>query len=64
MKRNVVFIEVEGGSDKGPDGHRRDTMPMVEALWKRGWSASVIFYDPDRRFEIFRKLVLVDGPQI
>lgn len=57
MKRNVVFIEVEGGSDKGPDGHRRDTMPMVEALWKRGWSASVIFYDPNRRFEIFKDIL-------
>jgi len=30
MKKSVVFFEVEGGNDKGPDGHRKDTMPMVE----------------------------------
>ncbi len=36
MKQAVVFFEVEGGSDKGPDGHRKDTMPMVEAVRERG----------------------------
>jgi len=29
MKKSVVFFEVEGGNDKQPDGHRKDTMPMV-----------------------------------
>lgn len=53
MKRHVVFFEAEGGSDKGPDGHRRDTMPMVEALRARGWTADVVFYrerDSERIF--------------
>ncbi|MEX0671713.1 MAG: Cj0069 family protein [Pirellulales bacterium] len=49
MKKHVVFFEAEGGSDKGPDGHRRDTMPMVEALRASGWTAEAIFYrDLDR----------------
>ena len=49
MKKYVVFFEAEGGTDKGPDGHRRDTMPMVEALRASGWSADTIFYrDVDR----------------
>jgi len=45
MKKSVVFFEVEGGNDKGPDGHRRDTMPMVEALRAQGWDADAVFYD-------------------
>lgn len=44
MKRSVVFFEVEGGNDKGPDGHRRDTMPMIEALRQQGWNADVVYY--------------------
>lgn len=44
MKQAVVFFEVEGGNDKGPDGHRKDTMPMIEALGDRGWKADAVFY--------------------
>lgn len=49
MKNSVVLFEVEGGNDKGPDGHRKDTMPIVEAVRKKGWKADVVFYrDGDR----------------
>lgn len=54
MNKSVVFFEAEGGSDKGPDGHRRDTMPMVNAVKAKGWNAEVIFYsdaDKDRILE-------------
>jgi len=44
MKQAVVFFEVEGGNDKGPDGHRKDTMPMVDAVRERGWKADAVFY--------------------
>ena len=53
MKKSVIFIEAPGGSDKGPDGHRRDTMPMVNAVRARGWNAETIFYTDDRRDEIY-----------
>ncbi len=53
MKKHIVFFEVHGGSDKGPDGHRRDTMPMVNALKERGWEAEVIFYSDEKRDEIY-----------
>lgn len=43
MKQNIVFFEVKGGSDKGEDGYRKDTMPMVNALKAKGWNAEVIF---------------------
>ena len=44
MKNAVVFFEVEGGNDKGPDGHRKDTMPMIDSLRKQGWNAEVVYY--------------------
>ncbi len=53
MKNNVVFFEVQGGSDKGKDGFRPDTMPMVNALKQRGWEAEVIFFDVKKKEEIY-----------
>ncbi len=52
MKKNIVFFEAKGGSDKGPDGHRRDTMPMVNALKSKGWQAEVIFYSDEKKDDI------------
>lgn len=49
MRKHVVVFEAAGGSDKGPDGHRRDTMPIVEAIRSRGWSAESIFYSDEER---------------
>lgn len=53
LRTKVVFFEVRGGSDKGADGYRQDTMPMVHALKHRGWDAEVIFFDLAKRDEIF-----------
>jgi hypothetical protein len=57
MNKRVIFIEAPGGSDKGEDGHRRDTMPMVEALKAKGWDAETLFYTDDKRDEIFDYIV-------
>ncbi|MGN7611826.1 Cj0069 family protein [Magnetococcales bacterium HHB-1] len=56
MKKHIVFFEAEGGSDKGPDGYRADTMPMVKSLEKRGWSAEVIFYKPEERAALLEQV--------
>ncbi|MBO2536122.1 Cj0069 family protein [Rummeliibacillus suwonensis] len=53
MGKKVIFFEVKGGSDKGPDGYRKDTMPMVNALQQRGQEAEVIFFDVAKQQEIF-----------
>lgn len=53
MSKKVIFFEVKGGNDKGPDGHRKDTMPMVHALEERGFEAEVIFYELEKHEEIF-----------
>ena len=62
MKKNIVFFEAVGGSDKGPDGHRKDTMPMVNALKAKGWNAEVvqltdeILRDSSKREEVYKKV--------
>ncbi len=44
MKKHIIVFEAEGGSDKWLDGHRKDTMPIVNALKERGWNAEVVFF--------------------
>lgn len=62
MKKNIVFFEAVGGSDKGADGHRKDTMPMVNALKAKGWNAEVVqltdeaLRDSTKREEIYKKV--------
>lgn len=54
MKKHIVIFEVAGGTDKGPDGYRPDTMPIVKSLEKRGWTAEVIFYTHEKKDEILQ----------
>ncbi|MGV3073311.1 Cj0069 family protein [Corynebacterium phoceense] len=56
MHKAIVVFEVEGGSDKGPDGHRKDTMPIVEAIKANGWDSEVIYYHPDNAEEIVERV--------
>lgn len=56
MKKNIVFFEVRGGSDKGEDGYRKDTMPMVQALRERGWGAEVIFFEVAQKEAIYERV--------
>ena len=51
--KKVIFFEVKGGTDKGPDGYRPDTLPMVNALKDLGQDADVIFFEIEKRDEIF-----------
>lgn len=56
MHKHIVVFEVEGGNDKGPDGHRKDTMPIVDSVKAKGWGAEVVYYHPDNADEIFEKV--------
>lgn len=40
----VVMLECQGGSDKAADGHRRDTIPIANALIEEGWSCETMYY--------------------
>ncbi len=37
MKKHIIIFEAEGGSDKWIDGHRKDTMPIINAIKAKGW---------------------------
>lgn len=47
MHRSIVVFEVEGGSDKFIDGHRKDTMPIVNAIKEAGFHSEVVYYRPE-----------------
>jgi hypothetical protein len=47
VHKSIVVFEVEGGSDKFIDGHRKDTMPIVNAIKDAGWHAEVVYYRPE-----------------
>ena len=65
MQKNIVVFEVEGGNDKGPDGHRKDTMPIVNAIKAHdGWDSEVIYYDNTKADEIFEKVSTSSGGYI
>ncbi len=42
MKNRIVIFEAEGGSDKGLDGFRKDTIPIANALRERGWDVDIL----------------------
>ncbi len=44
MKKNIVIFEAEGGSDKWLDGHRKDTMPILNAIKSKGWGCEVVYF--------------------
>ncbi len=44
MKKHIIIFEAEGGSDKWIDGHRKDTMPILKAIEKKGWTAEVVYF--------------------
>ncbi len=54
MKKNIVIFEAEGGSDKWLDGHRRDTMPIANALKEKGWNADVIYFRDEWKEDIIK----------
>ena len=63
MHKNIVVFEIEGGSDKYFDGHRKDTMPIVNAIREAGWSAEVVEGRPVRlRLPELRRLHLPRKP--
>ena len=57
----LYVIECKGGSDKAEDGHRRDTIPICNALIEKNWSCEPIFYSDAEYDAVFKKLSAADG---
>lgn len=53
MKRNIIILEAEGGADKWIDGHRKDTIPIVNAIQDREFNAEILFFRDEWEDEIF-----------
>ncbi len=53
MKKSIVIFEAEGGSDKIFNGHRKDTMPILQAIQKKGWHCEVIYFRDEWADDIF-----------
>lgn len=60
-KKYVVILEVEGGSDKGKDGHRKDTFPILEEVKEQGFEGEVIFFSHEKKDEIFEYILQKAG---
>lgn len=53
MKKHVIVLEAEGGADKWIDGHRRDTMPIVNAIREKGYTSEVIYFRDEWFHDVF-----------
>ncbi len=55
MKRYAMIIEYSYGSDKGFDGFRPDTKPILQSLKDiANIDGEVVFYNPNRNEELFK----------
>lgn len=52
MNKRIVIFEAEGGSDKWIDGHRKDTLPILNALKTKGMDCEIIYFRDEWAEEI------------
>ena len=55
------MLEARGGSDKGADGHRRDTIPICNGLIRQGYAAQALFYSDTQYDQVQSICEKVDG---
>ncbi|UJF24549.1 Cj0069 family protein [Suttonella sp. R2A3] len=53
MKKSIVIFEAEGGSDKTFNGHRKDTLPILDAIKQKGWGCEIVYFRDQWAGEIF-----------
>lgn len=57
MDKRVILIEYAKGSDKGFDGFRPDSKPILLAIRKAtGLDREIVFYRPNRKYELLEYL--------
>ncbi len=52
-EKSICIFESVGGSDKGPDGHRKDTIPILESIKKLGWHCEVVKFENEKADQIY-----------
>lgn len=45
---SIVIFESIGGTDKGSDGHRKDTLPIAASIESLGWHCEVIKFENEK----------------
>ena len=45
QKRHVIIFEAKGGNDKGRDGHRGDSQPILDALLAKNFTGEILFFE-------------------
>lgn len=53
-EKSICVLESVGGTDKGDDGLRKDTTPIVESLKKLGWHSEVVKFENEKADEVYK----------
>jgi len=53
----ITLIECRGGSDKAADGHRKDSIPICNAIIDKGWECKLVYYS-DSEYKLVEKEIL------
>jgi len=57
MKNTIFIIEYQKGSDKGFDGFRPDTKPILDAIEEiTDYKTEIVFYRPNRKYDLLEYL--------
>ncbi len=51
--KKIVIFESIGGSDKQENGHRKDTLPIRDAIIEKGWGCEVVKFENEKAEEVF-----------
>lgn len=60
-KGTIIMLEVRGGTDKKADGHRGDTIPISNAIIKKGWACIPMFYSDAEYDAVYAALDKAQG---
>ncbi len=57
MKKRIFIIEYQKGSDKGFDGFRPDSKPILNAIEEStNYKTEIVFYKPNRKYDLLEYL--------
>lgn len=57
MKKRIFIIEYQKGSDKGFDGFRPDSKPILNAIEElTNYKTEIVFYKPNRKYDLLEYL--------
>ncbi len=51
--KKIAIFESIGGSDKQENGHRKDTLPIRDAIIEQGWGCEVVKFENEKAEEVF-----------